>query len=163
MVVTVTLFVMYRLSIVDLAGSESTRRTGATGMRVKEAGNINNSLLTLGRCIEAMRHNQRSRCVHARNTSNHDNTCVPVAVFRKADERVVPFRDSKLTQLLQTYFVGKGKGAREGRVAMFVNVSNTASVYDETLRVLNFSALASKVSYVCVCASVMTTVLNQEQ
>ena len=51
----------HRLSIVDLAGSESTRRTGATGMRVKEAGNINNSLLTLGRCIEAMRHNQLSR------------------------------------------------------------------------------------------------------
>ena len=35
----------------------------------------------------------------------------------KADERVVPFRESMLTQLLQTYFVGKGKKAQEGRVA----------------------------------------------
>ena len=69
-----------------------------------------------------------------------------VNCYRRADERVVPFRESKLTQLLQTYFVGKGKGAREGKVTMFVNVSDTASVFDETVRVLNFSALASKVS-----------------
>ena len=50
-----------RISIVDLAGAERSMKTGATGMRVKEAGNINNSLLTLGKCIEAMRHNQNKR------------------------------------------------------------------------------------------------------
>ena len=53
----------FRISIVDLAGAERSMKTGATGMRVKEAGNINNSLLTLGKCIEAMRHNQNKRSV----------------------------------------------------------------------------------------------------
>ena len=45
----------------DLAGAERSMKTGAAGMRVKEAGNINNSLLTLGKCIEAMRQNQTRR------------------------------------------------------------------------------------------------------
>ena len=99
--------------------------------------------------------------MHAIPVTMTTHVRVPVAVFRKADEHMVPFRESKLTQLLQTYFVGKGKGAQEGRVVMFVNVSNTASVYDETLRVLNSSALASKVS--CVCMSVMSIVLSWEQ
>ncbi len=47
-----------RISIVDLAGAERSGKTGATGVRVREAGNINNSLLTLGKCIDAMRFNQ---------------------------------------------------------------------------------------------------------
>ena len=45
----------------DLAGAERSAKTGASGMRIKEAGNINNSLLTLGKCIEAMRYNQCKR------------------------------------------------------------------------------------------------------
>lgn len=49
----------------DLAGAERSMKTGASGMRVKEAGNINTSLHTLGKCIEAMRHNQNKRCVGA--------------------------------------------------------------------------------------------------
>lgn len=114
-------------------------------MRVKEAGNINNSLLTLGRCIEAMRHNQASRHVIIRLALRVGYGGICICGRRRVDERVVPFRESKLTQLLQTYFVGKGKGSREGKVAMFVNVSDTGSIYDETLRVLDFSALASKV------------------
>ena len=52
-----------RISIVDLAGAERSAKTGATGVRIKEAGNINNSLLTLGKCIEAMRHNQSKRLI----------------------------------------------------------------------------------------------------
>ena len=68
-------------------------------------------------------------------------------IFRRSDQKIVPFRESKLTQLLQTYFVGKGKGVREGRIVMFVNVSDVASVFDETYHVLKFSALTSKVSY----------------
>lgn len=68
-------------------------------------------------------------------------------VFRCSDERLVPFRDSKLTRLFQNYFVGKGEGVRQGKVTMFVNVSNNASVFDETLHVLKFSALTSKVMW----------------
>ena len=66
---------------------------------------------------------------------------------RGAEERVVPFRESKLTRLFQNYFVGTGKGKslRQGKITMFVNVSNSASVFDETIHVLKFSALTSKV------------------
>ena len=113
------------MSIVDLAGSERSKKTGATGDRCKEAGSINNSLHVLGRCIEAMRQNQK--------------------VSKKSDEIIVPFRDSKLTKLLQTFFAGKGKSSREGKVVMILNVSNNASVFNETAHVLKFSALASKV------------------
>ena len=69
---------------------------------------------------------------------------------------MVPFRESKLTRLFQNYFVGKGKGVRQGKITMFVNVSNSTSVFDENIHVLKFSALASKVC-VCVCVCVCTS------
>ena len=59
--ITFVFFVLVRISIVDLAGAERSAKTGASGVRIKEAGNINNSLLTLGKCIEAMRYNQSKR------------------------------------------------------------------------------------------------------
>ena len=57
----------------------------------------------------------------------------------------MPYRESKLTSLFHTYFVGKGRGVRLGKVTMFVNVCSNASAFDETIRVLKFSALTSKV------------------
>ena len=42
------------LNLVDLAGSECVGRSGAVGDRKKEAGQINQSLLTLGRVITAL-------------------------------------------------------------------------------------------------------------
>ena len=64
---------------------------------------------------------------------------------RKGDLRIVPFRESKLTQLFQNFFVGKGHCAGQGRVILLVNVSPAPSVFDETLQVLKFSALANQV------------------
>lgn len=52
---------------------------------------------------------------------------------------MVPFRESKLTRLLQKYFTEKGK------VIMIVNVSPCEDVVDETLHVLKFSAIAKEV------------------
>ena len=70
-----------------------------------------------------------------------------VIIIYRGDDLMVPFRESKLTRLFQNYFVGKGgKEARQGKVTMFVNISNIASVFDETMHVLRFSALTSKVS-----------------
>lgn len=43
-----------KLNLVDLAGSERTSATGATGVRLKEGGNINKSLTTLGLVISAL-------------------------------------------------------------------------------------------------------------
>ena len=51
-------FFLYRLSIVDLAGSERYCKTGAEGDLLKQAGNINASIMTLGKCISTLRYNQ---------------------------------------------------------------------------------------------------------
>ena len=62
-----------KLHLVDLAGSENIGRSGAQGSRKREAGNINASLLTLGRVINALVEHQPH----------------------------IPYRESKLTRLLQ--------------------------------------------------------------
>lgn len=43
-----------KIHLVDLAGSERADATGATGLRLKEGGNINKSLVTLGNVISAL-------------------------------------------------------------------------------------------------------------
>ena len=53
-------FDFFRLSFVDLAGSERHSKTQSKGDRLKEAGNINTSLMTLGKCLEYLRYNQRN-------------------------------------------------------------------------------------------------------
>ncbi|XP_009464812.1 PREDICTED: kinesin-like protein KIF20B [Nipponia nippon] len=104
------------LSMCDLAGSERYTKTHNEGDRLKESGNINTSLLILGKCINALKNSQQSKL-----------------------QQHIPFRESKLTHFLQGFFSGKGK------VYMIVNISQCASAYDETLNVLKFSAIAQKV------------------
>ena len=55
---------------------------------------------------------------------------------------MVPFRDSKVTRLLQNFFNGSG------RAAMIVNVSQSATIFDETLNVFKFSAIAKQVKHI---------------
>jgi hypothetical protein len=62
-----------KLTLVDLAGSESQKKTGASGDQLKEAKAINSSLSALGNVISALTSNQKH----------------------------IPYRDSKLTELLQ--------------------------------------------------------------
>ncbi|XP_022533359.2 kinesin-like protein KIF20A [Astyanax mexicanus] len=104
------------LSLCDLAGSERCNKTKTFGERLKEAGNINNSLLILGKCIAALR-NQNDR----------------------VKSSYIPFRESKLTRLFQGVFCGRGKAS------MIVNINQCASTYDETLHVMKFSAVAKEV------------------
>lgn len=92
-----------QLSLVDLAGSERTNRTKNTGERLREASNINNSLLTLRTCLEILRENQLTNV-----------------------QKKVPYRDSKLTHLFKNYFDG------EGQVRMIVCINPRAEDYDET-------------------------------
>ncbi|XP_064631410.1 kinesin-like protein KIF20B isoform X2 [Lineus longissimus] len=108
------------LSFCDLAGSERYSKTRSSGERLREAGSINRSLLTLGQCIDILRHNQT----------------------HKTSQRIVPFRESKLTRLFQNFFSGKG------RASMVVNINQNASMFDETLHVLKFSAIAKQVTSV---------------
>ncbi|KAK5858434.1 hypothetical protein PBY51_002572 [Eleginops maclovinus] len=104
------------LTVCDLAGSERCKEQ-RNGERMKEASNINTSLLTLGRCIAALRHNQN---------------------IKSRPAQLVPFRDSKLTRVLQGFFCGRGTSS------MVVNINPCASIYDETLQALKFSALATQ-------------------
>ncbi|XP_023210642.1 kinesin-like protein KIF20B isoform X1 [Centruroides sculpturatus] len=105
-----------KLSFCDLAGSERSSKTQNVGERLKEAGNINTSLLVLGRCIETLRQNQ----VHK-------------------EKKVIPYRESKLTRIFQSVFTGKGQAL------MIVNVHQCSSMFDETLNVMKFSAIAKQV------------------
>ncbi|XP_023571998.1 kinesin-like protein KIF20B isoform X2 [Octodon degus] len=104
------------LSLCDLAGSERSIKTQNEGERLRETGNINTSLLTLGKCINVLKNSEKSKF-----------------------QQHVPFRESKLTHYFQSFFNGKGK------ICMIVNVSQCSFTYDETLNVLKFSAIAQKV------------------
>ncbi|CAN9499362.1 unnamed protein product [Ophioblennius macclurei] len=105
-----------QLCLVDLAGSERTGRTGAEGTRIREAGNINQSLLNLRTCIEVLRENQMC-----------------------GTNKMVPYRDSKITHLFKNYFDG------EGKVRMVVCVNPKADDYEETLLVMRFAEVTQEV------------------
>nr|XP_046249058.1 kinesin-like protein KIF23 isoform X2 [Scatophagus argus] len=105
-----------QLCLVDLAGSERTNRTRAEGSRLREAGNINQSLMTLRTCIEVLRENQMC-----------------------GTNKMVPYRDSKVTHLFKNYFDG------EGKVRMIVCVNPKADDYDETMLVMRFAEMTQEV------------------
>uniref|UniRef100_G3P1B2 Kinesin-like protein n=1 Tax=Gasterosteus aculeatus TaxID=69293 RepID=G3P1B2_GASAC len=101
-----------KLNLVDLAGSERVWKSGAEGERLKEAQNINRSLLSLGDVIQALR---------ARQTH-------------------IPFRNSRLTYLLQDSL---GKGSKT--VMVVQEVSALESNVGETLCSLKFAQRVCKV------------------
>jgi kinesin family protein 23 len=101
---------------VDLAGSERTNRTKSIGQRLREAGNINNSLMTLRTCLEILRDNQLCRA-----------------------KKVVPYRDSKMTLLFKRFFEG------EGQVEMIVCLNPSVKEYAETIHVMKFSEMTQEV------------------
>ncbi|KAM9568199.1 kinesin-like protein KIF23 isoform 2-T2 [Salvelinus alpinus] len=105
-----------QLCLVDLAGSERTSRTRAEGNRLREAGNINQSLMTLRTCIEVLRENQMC-----------------------GTNKMVPYRDSKVTHLFKNYFDG------EGKVRMVVCVNPKADDYEETMLVMRFAEMTQEV------------------
>lgn len=76
------------LNLVDLAGSERAEQTGATGVRLTEAANINKSLLTLSRVIEQLSDKEEKE------------------LNDKKEKERIPYRDSKLTRMLQNSLGG---------------------------------------------------------
>ncbi|KAK4880470.1 hypothetical protein RN001_008616 [Aquatica leii] len=100
----------------DLAGSERIKKTQNVGDRLKESNSINTSLLVLGRCIKLIRDNQKLKT-----------------------SKVIPFRESKLTQLLQKALLGYES------VWMIVNINTCREMFEETQHVLQFSAIAKDV------------------
>ncbi|XP_075547981.1 uncharacterized protein LOC142582307 isoform X1 [Dermacentor variabilis] len=104
------------LMLCDLAGSERPSKAGTDGSRLREAGRINTSLMVLSRCLEGLRNNKDAS--------------------RKAP---VPFRESKLTQVMQAYFTTRGQ------VSLVVNICPAMSMLEESLNALKFSAVAIEV------------------
>ncbi|KOC61306.1 Kinesin-like protein KIF20A [Habropoda laboriosa] len=102
----------------DLAGSERLKKTLNIGDRLKEAQNINTSLLVLGRCLKTIHEGQLSK---------------------QKIEHIGPFRESKLTRLFQKALSGKE------HIALIVNINPLPNLYIETQSVLNFSAIAKKI------------------
>ncbi|XP_023879431.2 kinesin-like protein KIN-12D [Quercus suber] len=101
-----------RLNLVDLAGSERQKTSGAEGERLKEAANINKSLSTLGHVIMVL---------------------VDVAHGKL---RHIPYRDSRLTFLLQDSLGGNSK------TMIIANVSPSICCAAETLNTLKFAQRA---------------------
>jgi kinesin family member 5 len=99
------------LNLIDLAGSEKLKDSGVSGMNLEEAKKINLSLSALGNVIHAL-------TVMAEH---------------------VPYRDSKLTRLLQESLGGNYK------TALVVTCSPALSNIDETIRTLKFAQRAKKI------------------
>ncbi len=110
-----------RIRLVDLAGSERAKATEATGQRLREGGNINKSLTTLGRVIAALADPRHAR-MHNGNRKIRD---------------IVPYRDSILTWLLKDSLGGNSKTAMIACIA--------PSDYDETLSTLRYADQAKRI------------------
>lgn len=100
-----------KLNLVDLAGSENIQRSGAENKHAAEAGLINKSLLTLGRVINAL-----------------------------VDKRGhIPYRESKLTRLLQDSLGGRTK------TCIIATLSPAKSNLEETISTLDYAFRAKNI------------------
>lgn len=100
-----------KLNLIDLAGSERQSKTGATAERLKEASKINRALSSLGNVISALA-----------ESSPH-----------------IPYRDSKLTRLLQDSLGGNSK------TIMIANIGPSEYNYNETLTTLRYASRAKTI------------------
>ena len=105
-----------KLNLVDLAGSENIGRSGAENKRAAEAGLINRSLLTLGRVINALVDKSSHR------GSQH-----------------IPYRESKLTRLLQDSLGG------ETKTCIIATLSPAKSNLEETISTLDYAFRAKNI------------------
>ncbi|XP_041457174.1 kinesin-like protein KIF22 isoform X2 [Lytechinus variegatus] len=100
-----------KLYLIDLAGSENNKKTGNQGIRLKESGAINTSLFVLGQVVDAL--NQR----------------LPR----------IPYRDSKLTRLLQDSLGGSS------HACMITNIAPEEKNYMDTYTTLHFAAKSKQI------------------
>ncbi|KAK4485521.1 hypothetical protein RD792_008163 [Penstemon davidsonii] len=107
---------IFRMNLVDLAGSERATKTGAEGVRLKEGSHINKSLMTLGTVIKKLSEGVESQGGH------------------------VPYRDSKLTRILQPALGGNAN------TAIICNITLAQIHADETKSSLQFASRALRVT-----------------
>ena len=104
---------MGKLNLVDLAGSERVRLTGATGQRLEESKKINQSLSALGNVVAAL--------------------------TDPKGRPHIPFRDSKLTRILEDSLGGNCK------TTMMAMVSPALDAFSESLSTLKFANRAKNI------------------
>ncbi|TVU09549.1 hypothetical protein EJB05_43032 [Eragrostis curvula] len=114
------------LNLVDLAGSERAAKTGAEGVRLKEGSHINKSLMTLGTVIKKLSEGVEGQGGH------------------------VPYRDSKLTRILQPALGGNAN------TAIICNITLAQIHADETKSSLQFASRALRVTN-CACVNEIMT------
>jgi hypothetical protein len=105
-----------KLNLVDLAGSERAAKTGASGSTLKEGANINLSLMALGNVINML------------------------SEGKKVKNKVIPYRDSKLTRLLQESLGGNAA------TTMIAAISPADYNYSETLSTLRYANRAKSIA-----------------
>ena len=132
-----------QLYAVDLAGSEAVGKTKVFGKQLSEAGMINKSLLILGRVIRALvaksARNKTDASANDKGMSKDKNKSKEVN-SNKNDTLRIPYRDCKLTRLLQNSLGGNA------RCALCVNVSPSVFNTSETLSTLRFAASTSMIT-----------------
>lgn len=117
------------LSLVDLAGSESVKATGSTGVRQKEGQYINKSLLTLGHVVHKLSE-MSSRGVEGGTSSS---------LSMMGPNEHIPYRDSKLTRLLQPSLGGNAQ------VCIICNISPALCNLEESHNTLKFAMRAKRI------------------
>jgi kinesin family protein 15 len=153
------------MNLVDLAGSERQKRTGAAGERLKEAGNINKSLSQLGSALfiqmnlkcsndasdvksriktwqnghpdGAVKVSETVPCFHCRNVIN-----ILAEASQTGKQRHIPYRDSRLTFLLQESLGGNAK------LAMICAISPAS-------RLLSATNVLLMISLTIVCSNLL--------
>ncbi|KAH0573457.1 Kinesin-like protein [Spironucleus salmonicida] len=103
--------IVSKLNLVDLAGSERLKSSGVSGQQFKEMVGINSGLLALGNVISALNENKKH----------------------------IPYRDSKLTRVLQDSLGGKSK------CSMIACISPSVDSYDESLNTLVYASRARNI------------------
>ena len=121
------------LYLVDLAGSERVSKSKASGSRLDEAKNINLALLALGNCIQAL---------------------------ADKNAKYVPFRDSKLTRLLEDSLGGNSKTSLVITIgpslAHFQESASSLLFGSRAMKVENRPELNIKIDYKALCAQLQT-------
>ena len=102
-----------KLNLVDLAGSERVRVTGATGVRLEESKRINQSLSALGNVISAL--------------------------TEKSLKSHIPYRDSKITRLLEDSLGGNCK------TTFIAMISPAIEAFNESISTLKFANRAKNI------------------
>jgi len=125
------------LSMVDLAGSESVKNTGSKGARQKEGQYINKSLLTLGHVVWKLAE------LSSKKTDGDGNNL---------DTTHIPYRDSKLTRLLQPSLSGRAQ------IVLICNISPIAKHLEESHSTLKFATRAKRIKQNVI----ITEVVNEK-